>query len=102
MLRTRRTSFLSLAIRGASTSRSFPPSQPANLFDAHAGNQLGYGTQNASDAHGTSMHYTLNRAATQVNTITGDVTSPAPAVATIQATEISVTNKRSGGSAPAR
>lgn len=54
----------------------------ANTFDANAGNQLGYGTQNVSGAHVTSMGYTLSSDGTQVTDVTfvadGDLTSGSP------------------------
>ena len=42
----------------------------ANTFDAHAGNQLGYGTQNVSGAHVTAMHYALHADGVSVDTVT--------------------------------
>ena len=42
----------------------------ANTFDTHAGNQLGYGAQNVSGAHVTSMHYDLTADGTTVDTVT--------------------------------
>jgi hypothetical protein len=54
----------------------------ANTFDAHAGNQLGYGTQNVSGAQVTSMHYTLHSDGVTVDTVTfvalGDLTQGVP------------------------
>ncbi len=54
----------------------------ANTFDTHAGNQLGYGTQNVSGANVTSMHYTLSTNGTRVDTVTfvaaGDLTQGVP------------------------
>jgi len=54
----------------------------ANTFDAHAGNQLGYGTQNVSGAHVTSMDYTLSADGKHVTDVTfvadGDLTSGSP------------------------
>ena len=54
----------------------------ANTIDAHAGNQLGYGTQDVSGAHVTSMHYTLSADGTTVDTVTfvaaGDLTQGVP------------------------
>jgi hypothetical protein len=55
----------------------------ANTFDAHAGNQLGYGTQVVSGAHVTSMHYGLSTDGTTVDSVTfvaaGDLTAGVPA-----------------------
>ena len=138
MLRTRRTNLLWLLALVAIAVAVGSAFTAANTFGTHAGNQLGYGAQNVSGAHVTSMHYTLNGAGTVVNTVTVvaagdltlgapkehafagftvggtpgtavdcgvgvydgststtftcDVTSLAQAVATIQATDISVTN----------
>ena len=54
----------------------------ANTFDANAGATLGYGTQNVSGAHVTSMDYTLSTDGTTVDTVTfvadGDLTSGSP------------------------
>jgi len=54
----------------------------ANIFDAHAGNQLGYGTQTVSGVHVTSMHYTLHNDGVHVDTVTfiglGDLTGGVP------------------------
>jgi hypothetical protein len=54
----------------------------ANTFDAHAGNQLGYGTQAVSGVHVTSMHYTLHSDGVTVDTVTfvalGDLTQGVP------------------------
>jgi hypothetical protein len=54
----------------------------ANTFDAHAGNELGYGTQNVTGAHVTSMDYALAADGTTVTTVTfkvaGDLTHGSP------------------------
>jgi hypothetical protein len=54
----------------------------ANTFGAHAGNQLGYGTQTVSGVHVTSMHYTLHSDGVTVDTVTfvalGDLTQGVP------------------------
>jgi hypothetical protein len=82
MLRTRRTNFFSLAILVIIAVAVGSAFTAANIFDTHAGNQLGYGTQNVSGAHVTSMHYTLNTNGTKVNTVTfiaaGDLTGGVP------------------------
>ena len=68
-----------LAIAAVAVGAAFTA---ANTIDAHAGNQLGYGTQNVSGAHVTSMHYTLSANGVQVNTVTfvaaGDLTQGVP------------------------
>jgi hypothetical protein len=57
----------------------------ANTIDAHAGNKLGYGTQNVTGAHVTSMDYALSADGTTVATVTfkaaGDLTQGVPAEA---------------------
>jgi len=54
----------------------------ANTFDAHAGNQLGYGSQAVSPVNVSYMDYTLDTTATLVDTVTfrtdGDLTLGAP------------------------
>ena len=82
MLRTRRTNLfwlLILVVIAVAVGSAFTA---ANVFDAHAGNQLGYGAQNVSGAHVTSMHYTLNASGTKVDTVTvialGDLTQGVP------------------------
>lgn len=54
----------------------------ANSFDAHAGNQLGYGTQTVSGVAVTSMHYTLHDDGVTVDTVTfigdGNLTQGVP------------------------
>ena len=54
----------------------------ANTIDATAGNKLGYGAQNVTGAHVTSMHYTLAGDGVSVDTVTfdaaGDLTLGVP------------------------
>jgi hypothetical protein len=82
MLRTRRTNLFSLLILVIIAVAVGSAFTAANVFDTHAGNQLGYGAQNVSGAHVTSMHYTLNGAGTVVDTVTvialGDLTQGVP------------------------
>jgi hypothetical protein len=82
MLRTRRTNLFWLLAVVAIAVAVGSAFTATNTFDAHAGNQLGYGTQNVSGAHVTSMHYTLNGAGTIVNGVTfiadGDLTAGVP------------------------
>ena len=82
MFRRHRTNLLWLAalvIIAAAVGTAFTA---ANNFDAHAGNQLGYGTQTVSGAHVTSMHYTLSADGTTVDSVTfvaaGDLTLGVP------------------------
>jgi hypothetical protein len=68
-----------LAIAAVAVGAAFTA---ANTVDAHAGNQLGYGTQNVSGAHVTSMHYTLHPNGVSVDTVTfvaaGNLTQGVP------------------------
>ncbi|HTD50979.1 MAG TPA: hypothetical protein VK771_10285 [Acidimicrobiia bacterium] len=83
MFRTRRTNLVSLVIMAIVAIAVGSAFTAANTFDAHAGNQLGYGTQNVSGAHVTSMHYTLHANGVTVDTVTfvalGDLTHGVPA-----------------------
>jgi len=138
MLHTHRTTWFVVAVLVMAAVAVGAAFTAANTIDAHAGNQLGYGTQNVSGAHVTSMHYTLHANGVTVDTVTFvaagnltqgvpqehgfvgftvagtpgptvdcgvgvydgstattftcDVTSLAQAVATIQATDIAVSN----------
>jgi len=82
MLRRQRTNFFGLAVMvliAVAVGAAFTAS---NTIDAHAGNQLGYGTQDVSGAHVTSMHYTLAADGVTVDTVTfvaaGDLTQGVP------------------------
>jgi hypothetical protein len=82
MLRRRKTNLFwvaMLAIIAVAVGSAFTA---ANVFDSTAGNQLGYGAQNVSGAHVTSMHYTLHTDGVTVDTVTfdalGDLTQGVP------------------------
>ena len=70
---------LALVVIGVAVGSAFTA---ANVFDATAGNQLGYGTQVTSGVHVTSMHYTLHADGVHVDTVTfialGDLTAGVP------------------------
>jgi hypothetical protein len=82
MFRRRTTHLVSMVILAILAIAAGSAFTAANAFDAHAGNQLGYGTQNVSGAHVTSMHYTLHANGVTVDTVTfvalGDLTHGVP------------------------
>jgi hypothetical protein len=82
MLHRHRTNLFWLAVLATIAVAVGAAFTAANTFDAHAGNQLGYGTQNVSGAHVTSMHYTLHSDGVTVDTVTfvaaGNLTQGVP------------------------
>jgi hypothetical protein len=82
MFRGRTTHLVSMVILAVLAIAAGSAFTAANAFDAHAGNQLGYGTQNVSGVHVTSMHDTLHANGVTVDTVTfvalGDLTHGVP------------------------
>jgi hypothetical protein len=82
MFHKRRSNFFWLAIIAIIAVGVGAAFTAANTIDAHAGNQLGYGTQTVSGAHVTSMHYALSTDGTTVIGVTfvaaGDLTAGVP------------------------
>src|SRR3974377_2022048 len=83
MMRREKTKAFLCAVLGIAALGVGAAFTAANTFDAHAGNQLGYGTQVVSGAHVTSMHYVLSTDGTKVGSVTfvaaGDLTAGVPA-----------------------
>jgi hypothetical protein len=82
MLHTRKTTFFFVTVVVTAAVAVGAAFTAANTIDAHAGSQLGYGTQNVSGAHVTSMHYTLHANGVSVDTVTfvaaGNLTTGVP------------------------
>jgi hypothetical protein len=70
---------LALVVIGVAVGSAFTA---ANVFDATAGNKLGYGAQTVTGVHVTDMHYTLHSDGVTVDTVTfvglGDLTLGVP------------------------